>query len=641
MTASGMLDGLLTVEAQPLPEHDGTEHGIAIAARLDAVEIATVVYGLDRGTLDLSPPRRVPPSARPRVCSSPACGASVRMRVTVVDTTPAFLPYQAFFRHLEPDVDARPPAGAPLLDVLATHDFRAQFVLAGARPDDDGDGEDALARRYEVFDSYVRWESGRGVFEIEFGSETHAVRWRRLVGEDLTPLLWLCETTLVRLAAAPAVELSIWMGPVTYTRDALQSFPPADHGPAVATGMPPSCADAGPRREASADLGGWVAARESPRHRPHSRQSSLGPAPSDERRADDLAYDDLTWWHLVTSLSEADDLFDRQFGDRECALDFGTISNEDSAQSVIPALKAAACPGAAYVGVGPEQNFTYIAAVRPSLAFIVDIRRDNLIQHFIYKAIFEQSRDRADFLSLLFSRPRPSGLDAGTSVSDLCDAYEAIEPSPVLYESTLRAVIDQLFRTRGLPGTESDRAGIARTLQSFCLTSPRGLRGAGHATSRSYAQLMEATDAAGRQHSYLASEELFGVVRRLHTRNLIVPVVGDLAGGRTLPGIGVHLRSRGLCLGTFYVSNVERYLFDRDDRGGPFYEDVAALPLAPASVLIRTVSSSTSRRLGIRTPVGLEHWRAFLSPISETLADVAEGRLRSYRDLFAMARSAS
>ena len=64
-----------------------------------------------------------------------------------------------------------------------------------------------------------------------------------------------------------------------------------------------------------------------------------------------------------------------------------------------------------YLGVGPEQNFTYIVALQPKMAFIFDIRRGNMIEHLMYKALFEISTDRADFLSKLFSRPRPAGLD--------------------------------------------------------------------------------------------------------------------------------------------------------------------------------------------------------------------------------------
>ena len=62
-----------------------------------------------------------------------------------------------------------------------------------------------------------------------------------------------------------------------------------------------------------------------------------------------------------------------------------------------------------YLGVGPEQNFTYIVALRPKLAFIVDIRRGNMNEHLLYKAFIELSADRADFLSRLFARPRPAG----------------------------------------------------------------------------------------------------------------------------------------------------------------------------------------------------------------------------------------
>ena len=66
--------------------------------------------------------------------------------------------------------------------------------------------------------------------------------------------------------------------------------------------------------------------------------------------------------------------------------------------------------GGVYIGVGPEQNFSYIARLRPAMAFIIDIRRENLNLHLFYKALFEVSSDRADFVSRLFSRPRPTGI---------------------------------------------------------------------------------------------------------------------------------------------------------------------------------------------------------------------------------------
>ena len=64
--------------------------------------------------------------------------------------------------------------------------------------------------------------------------------------------------------------------------------------------------------------------------------------------------------------------------------------------------------GGVYLGVGPEQNFTYMAAIRPAMAFILDIRRQAVMQHLMFKAVFESSADRADFISLLFAKPRPA-----------------------------------------------------------------------------------------------------------------------------------------------------------------------------------------------------------------------------------------
>src|SRR5512135_640489 len=80
-------------------------------------------------------------------------------------------------------------------------------------------------------------------------------------------------------------------------------------------------------------------------------------------------------------------------------------SNEDSYLTVVDKLKELGASGGAYIGVGPEQNFTYIAKVRPRIAFIVDIRRQAIIQHLMYKAIFHLAPTRAQFLSLLLSKP--------------------------------------------------------------------------------------------------------------------------------------------------------------------------------------------------------------------------------------------
>ena len=85
------------------------------------------------------------------------------------------------------------------------------------------------------------------------------------------------------------------------------------------------------------------------------------------------------------------------------------VSNEQTYQHVIPTLQAHASRRAACTSAsGPEQNFTYIANLKPRMAVIFDIRRQNAMAHLMYKALFELSPTRADFVSHLFSRPMPA-----------------------------------------------------------------------------------------------------------------------------------------------------------------------------------------------------------------------------------------
>ena len=72
---------------------------------------------------------------------------------------------------------------------------------------------------------------------------------------------------------------------------------------------------------------------------------------------------DTEFWRMVSEFSEPGGAFQEQF-----------MSNEDSAQFVIPDLKQSTKAGGVYIGVGPEQNFTYIAAIRPKLASPISSR---------------------------------------------------------------------------------------------------------------------------------------------------------------------------------------------------------------------------------------------------------------------------
>src|SRR5205814_9490651 len=130
------------------------------------------------------------------------------------------------------------------------------------------------------------------------------------------------------------------------------------------------------------------------------------------------AISDADFWTMVDQFSEPGGTF---------ASD-NIISNEIAYQQVIPELKRSAQDGA-YLGVGPEQNFTYISALRPAVAFIIDIRRQNLLLHLMYKALVEVAADRADFMSRLFARPVPVTLAAHPGPGALFDAFAAVSPS--------------------------------------------------------------------------------------------------------------------------------------------------------------------------------------------------------------------
>ena len=279
------------------------------------------------------------------------------------------------------------------------------------------------------------------------------------------------------------------------------------------------------------------------------------------------ALDDHEFWTLIQALSEPPGVF---------SLSDNLVSNE-------PALSQNARwvrpRGGVYIGVGPEQNFTYIASARPAIAFIIDIRRENLSLHLFYKALFELSIDRADFLSRLFSRPRPDGLGIDTSVDDLFDRYDKAQASPDLLGRNLALVRDWLVTTRHLPLTPGDLDWIDRVATAFYTDGPSihfGGPQAANAVQPSYRRLMTAPDGGGERRSFLATEEGFRFVQRMQTRNLIVPVVGDFGGPDAMRRVGEYVRARSATVTAFYGSNVGVYLNQQQARA--YCGNLAGLP---------------------------------------------------------------
>jgi hypothetical protein len=285
---------------------------------------------------------------------------------------------------------------------------------------------------------------------------------------------------------------------------------------------------------------------------------------------------------LVRGLSDAGGYFDTD----------NLISNERGYQQVLGAMDRLGVRGGAYIGVGPDQNFTYIARVRPRIAFVVDIRRDNMLQHLLFKALFTRAANRAEFLALWTGRPVPGDVAsyAARGIESLVAWIDAT-PASIASAQRAKAFVREEVQRSGMALSAQDMATIARFHDAF-ITDGLSLRftSTGRAPQPYYPtlrQLILEHDASGRMRGFLAAEDDFQFVRSLQRRNLIVPVTGDLAGPRTLSLIGKYVAANKARVSTLYVSNVEDYLI-RDGRFPSYVAAVQSLPRDTNAVIIRS-----------------------------------------------------
>lgn len=329
-----------------------------------------------------------------------------------------------------------------------------------------------------------------------------------------------------------------------------------------------------------------------------------------------------TFARTIASLSEAGGYFDTD----------NLISNESSYLQVVPELEKRGIRGGAYLGVGPDQNFTYIAAVRPSIAVIVDIRRDNLLLHLLFKAIFRMSSTRIEYMSLLFGRQPPADLDAWRTAA-VDRLVGRIETASRIDPGALDARLERTIRAFGVPLSDDDVRTIRRFHQDF-IDAGTSLRfqSAGRPPQLNYptfGEMLVDKDSAGRQSNFLGSEDAFQFVRGLENRDLVIPVTGDLAGPLAVASIGRYLAGRNERVRAFYVSNVEFYLF-REGTYARFVANLQRLPHAGGSVLIRSIFAGRYAVAGGRPA---DDSVSSLQPIDDVLSGYASGRIRMYADL--------
>lgn len=285
---------------------------------------------------------------------------------------------------------------------------------------------------------------------------------------------------------------------------------------------------------------------------------------------------------LITTLSERAGYFGSD----------NLVSNELSYQHVIGKLAKMNVTGGAYLGVGPDQNFTYIAHIKPRVAIMIDIRRDALLQHLMFKALFMMSRNRMEYMSMLFGRPVPKDFKKWNdkTIKELTDYFDRL-PLDQKSADKYRDEIYKRIASFNVELSERDKETIDEIYKAFytdCLEVRYTIRD--RPTGRffpAYRDLLLEKDLDGNYRNYLANEDYFQVVKNMQDRNLIIPITGDVSGIKALKAVSEYLTQINEKVSAFYLSNVEFYLW-RQDSMQRFVENLKLLPINDRSVIIRS-----------------------------------------------------
>ncbi|MBO0861367.1 MAG: hypothetical protein J2P21_23335 [Chloracidobacterium sp.] len=367
-----------------------------------------------------------------------------------------------------------------------------------------------------------------------------------------------------------------------------------------------------------------LALRQTERSSAQNTTAGAAPAQSLERSLDKERFA-----QIVENFSEPNGYFDSD----------NLISNEASYLHVMGKMRQMKVTGGAYIGVGPDQNFSYIAQIRPSVVFITDIRRDNLLQHLFFKSVFALSSNRLEYLCLLFGRPLPPDLKSwdSRSVQDIVAYLDRTPPKRELFEKTRASVLSKA-QSFGVKLNAAELETINHIHTAFFDGGP-DLKFTSHGRAPrwyypSYRNLLFEKDLTGKYCNYLVSEDDFRFLRSLEERNLIIPIVANLAGDHALKSVARYLTERGERVSALYTSNVEFYLmrgFSNDDFKH-FADNVSLLPRNERSVIIRSYFNGA---WGYEHPQSVNGYYStqLLQTMESFVKEYSSGGYKSYSDL--------
>jgi len=341
---------------------------------------------------------------------------------------------------------------------------------------------------------------------------------------------------------------------------------------------------------------------------------------------------DAEFWRIFTEFSEPGGSYPYE----------NFVTNEETIQDVMSVLTKVTKPGGVYLGVGPEQNFTYISGVKPGMAFIFDIRRQNAIEHLMYKAIFEMAPTRAEFVSHLFSIKSPDKVPETARANGLFLAFDGLKGDKAYYTQNLAEIKNTLSKHKfALSADDLQKVEYIYDVffragpeidYTFASAFPQGM-----APAPNYMQEMSDTDADKKPWSFLATEENYRVVRQLEMKNLVIPIVGDFAGPKAIRKVAEYIQQHNAIVSAFYVSNVEAYLGGTAgavsrSMGSPekirtFYDNAATLPVDSSSLFIRFVGANYATYLSWWKGA----WLQSVSPMIDVRGRIRAGAL-TYED---------
>jgi hypothetical protein len=335
----------------------------------------------------------------------------------------------------------------------------------------------------------------------------------------------------------------------------------------------------------------------------------------------DPAFDRDGYAALLERLSEPDGEF---FSDN-------FISNETS--YLQPAKLLTSRPkGGVYIGVGPEQNFTYLAMTEPSLAFILDIRRDNLVLHLLYKAAFDLASSRSHFMALLVGAEHAADSDPGpdASLEEVLEHAQSKARSDETFEAIHKLLANTIADKYGIELGGKDRKSLRRAHHAFFEAGVDIRFELKENSTRKYPSLRELLSAKapdGQARGFLVEEASFRTVQRMQRENRVIPMVGDFGGDRAIAELGKLLEERKETVRHFYTSNVEQYLMV-DGKWWKWQRNVAALPIDDDSAFIRGYLDQ-----GKRHPNQMKGHRtaSVLQPMTTFVA-----RKKPYRSMWAL-----